>query len=130
MHGDLKAVCIKSSYTCAVNSWNLQSNIVIMLSSGRFGKKKVPHIQLCDFGLTKLHDNSFGLSTNFTTTRLFEAPELRKTKAFTSASDMYAFGGVLLQVRLLFLYSALFCALINGREDSLLDVSIFEQGIV
>ncbi len=70
-----------------------------MLSQGKLGKKNVPHIQLCDFGLTKVHDNFFGLSTNFTTTKRFEAPELRITKTFTSASDMYAFGGVLLQVR-------------------------------
>lgn len=70
-----------------------------MLSQEKSGKQSVPHIQLCNFGLTKVDDNSFGLTTCFTTTNQFEAPELRKTKNFTTASDMYAFGGVLLQVR-------------------------------
>lgn len=128
-HGDLKGVSLSVDIKLKVysgDSASPQSNKLVMLSQEKFGRQDVPHIQLCEFGLTKVDDHSFGLTTCFTTTNQFEAPELRKTKMFTTASDMYAFGGVLLQVRPCTSSHATPCA--YKISDPLFQVPVFVVG--
>jgi len=56
------------------------------------------HIQLCDFGASRVLDNVRGATTEYKFSVDYIAPELLDSDHDTAEGDMYAFGCVLMEV--------------------------------